>query len=398
MRPTRAPRQRHPERVHTRVIVSILLLACGVSAAISVASEANGDRAETREALRGIVTELNNLNAWLTEADAQRSRWLAQLQEQDKLVGDLSAQADVAAAELAAAEARLAELTARHNTLEGQRSLQAHKISQHLSAAQRLSGGDFFKLLLNQQTPETFDRMLRYHGYFSSARARTLERYQATLDQLDTNRAELDDQAERHREKNAALADRHKTLMASRQERQALLAELDAQREDTAVQRERLLADRARLEKLLSELDRRTATLDGSQFLAGKGSLPWPLRGPIRATFGRPRADGRLVWHGMVVSAEEGTPVAAVFRGRVVFADWLRGFGLLIILDHGSGFMTLYGHAESLTKVPGDWVEAGELIARAGRSGGQSNSGLYFEIRQKGAAKDPLGWLAKRGT
>ena len=240
--------------------------------------------------------------------------------------------------------------------------------------------------------------MLRYHGYFSNARASSLKAYQATLAELEENREALSAQATRQEETHAKLLARQQDLLAQRDQRKGLIAELDAEREDKAVARKRLQADRERLEQLLAELNRRATTLDGSAFLAGKGSLPWPLQGPIRSTFGRPRADGRLVWHGMVVSAEEGTPIKAVFRGRVIFADWLRGFGLLTIIDHGSGFMTLYGHADSLTKVVGDWVEAGELIARAGRSGGQSKSGLYFEIRQKGTARDPLGWLAKRET
>ena len=112
--------------------------------------------------------------------------------------------------------------------------------------------------------------------------------------------------------------------------------------------------------------------------------------------FGQPRAEGRLTWHGLLVEADEGAPVKAVFRGRVVFADWLRGFGLLTIVDHGSGYMTLYGHADLLEKQVGDWVESGEVVARAGRSGGLGTTGLYFEVRQDGQAADPIVWLAGR--
>ena len=121
------------------------------------------------------------------------------------------------------------------------------------------------------------------------------------------------------------------------------------------------------------------------------------MSGTIENRFGQPRADGRLRWHGVRFGATEGAPVTAVFRGRVVFADWLRGFGLLTIVDHGSGYMTLYGHADDLTKRVGDMVESGEVIAHAGQSGGQLAIGLYFEVRQNGDARDPLGWLAKSG-
>ena len=387
-----------PRRLHWRWRLVVAALSLSVAFTTQGAESPAQSRAQAQEALNDIVKKLNDLESWLSDAEAQRVRWLKEVREQDNQVATLSAAADSAQAELNDVRARIAELEREHEVLDAARTQQAHKISQHLAAAHRLGGQDFVKLLLNQQTQETFDRMLRYHGYFSNARASSLKAYQATLAELEENREALSAQATRQEETHAKLLARQQDLLAQRDQRKGLIAELDAEREDKAVARKRLQADRERLEQLLAELNRRATTLDGSAFLAGKGSLPWPLQGPIRSTFGRPRADGRLVWHGMVVSAEEGTPIKAVFRGRVIFADWLRGFGLLTIIDHGSGFMTLYGHADSLTKVVGDWVEAGELIARAGRSGGQSKSGLYFEIRQKGTARDPLGWLAKRET
>ena len=166
--------------------------------------------------------------------------------------------------------------------------------------------------------------------------------------------------------------------------------------EDRVSRREALLQDQQRLQALFTELQRRSPGLDATDFAARKGSLPWPLEGVPVSRFGQPRADGRLQWHGLLLRAEPGTPVRAVHRGRVVFADWLRGFGLLTIVDHGDGYMTLYGHAEVLAKRPGDMVESGEVIARAGQSGGARTSGLYFEIRRHGDATDPLQWVFER--
>ena len=360
------------------------------------AAAAAADPAAARAELEKVVKSLNDLDSWLSEADAQRVRWQKEIKDQDGKVAELSNAAAAAEQELDAANAELQSLAARQQALEQQRHAQAQKIGQHLAAAQRLGGQDFIKLLLNQQSPETFDRMLRYHAYFSNARVDSLQNYQQTLAELSSTQSAVEEQAVVARERRNRLLTQQRALEGQRDQRRALIAELDIEREDKAVERERLRADRARLEALIAELNRRATTLDGSAFAAAKGKLPWPASGRLRATFGRPRADGRLIWHGMVVNLEEGAPINAVFRGRVVFADWLRGFGLLTIVDHGSGYMTLYGHADSLTKVVGDWVEAGELIARAGRSGGQSRSGLYFEIRQKGAAKDPLAWLTKR--
>ncbi|MEM9621863.1 MAG: peptidoglycan DD-metalloendopeptidase family protein, partial [Pseudomonadota bacterium] len=184
-----------------------------------------------------------------------------------------------------------------------------------------------------------------------------------------------------------------KALTSQRQSRAQVINQLDAETESKSDEYKRLESDRDRLEQLLAELRRRANALDGSAFVAAKGTLPMPSQGSVRHAFGSRRADGRLRWHGVDINAPQGTAVNAVFRGRVIFSDWLRGFGLLTILDHGSGYMTLYGHADSLTKKEGDWVESGEMIARAGNSGGRSETGVYFEVRHKGKPQDPINWI-----
>jgi len=360
------------------------------------APAAEDKRADTRNALASVVKRLNALDVWFSDAEKQRVRWLKDVLAKDEEVAAISEAVEQARVALATVIASLDGLEAEGRRLQAQRNAQAGKIGEHLAAEYRLNGQDFVKLLLNQESPDTFDRIMRYHRYFSEARLTTLREYQVTLDELAKNKAALEAQAQQAQARQTELAARQAALVNQRDQRKALIAELDEEAESKSSERDRLAADRQRLEQLLAELMRRASELDGSQFLARKGSLPWPVKGPIRSTFGTPRADGRLVWHGMVVAADEGTPVTAVYRGRVIFADWLRGFGLLTIIDHGSGFMTLYGHADSLTKTVGELVESGEVVARAGRSGGQTSSGLYFEVRQKGTARDPLGWLAKR--
>ena len=371
-------------------------LVLAATLVLTAAPAAQDQRADTRKALQSVVKRLNALDVWFSDAEEQRVRWLNDVLSKDREVAFISSAVDRARTGLAAVIVSLRGLEVEHRRLQAQRNTQAKMIGEHLSAAYRLNGHDFVKLLLNQESPDTFDRMVRYHRYFSDARVSMLQDYQATLDDLLRNQTALEDRLVEQLTRQTELAVRQSALVVERDRRKGLIAELDAEVIGKSTQRDRLAADRQRLEQLLAELMRRTSELDGSQFLARKGSLPWPLRGPLRASFGRSRADGRLVWHGMVVAAEEGSPVTAVFRGRVIFADWLRGFGLLTIIDHGSGFMTLYGHADSLTKTVGELVESGEIVARAGRSGGQTTSGLYFEVRQKGTARDPLGWLAKR--
>ena len=357
---------------------------------------ASADPAATRQALDVVVERLNALTEWFDEAEEQRVRWLSDLKRKDTQVSKVAAEVELANQDLQAVNVDLATLRITQSGLETQRQEQAAKIAEHLAATYRMNGEDFLKLLLNQESPDALDRIARYHRYFTQARMVALQEFQNTLDELEVNQQKLESRQADERAKREDLNQRRLALVREREQRKGLIAELDEDVESKTRERTRLETDRLRLEQLLAELRRRSVDLDGSAFVASKQKLPWPLQGRLTHGFGQSRADGRLSWHGIVLAATEGTPITAVFRGRVVFADWLRGFGLLTIVDHGSGYMTLYGHADILLKAVGDWVESGELIARAGRSGGQRTSGLYFEVRQKGAARDPVGWLVKR--
>ena len=356
------------------------------------------DREQAEAQLMHIVEQLNALDTWLSDAERQRVRWLKDVQAKDQQVAQTSLSVDAADARLAKMRGELDALTDERDRLNERLAEQARRIEEHLAAAYRLSGQDFLKLILNQESPETVERMAVYHRYFSDARMQALEAYRGTSAELERVAKLVQSQHDAEVEEQADLRNRQRELESERRQRQSLLAELDEEVEDRVTLRKRLVADQDRLQRLVAELRRRASELDGTQFATRKGALPWPVSGTVQNRFGQSRADGRLKWHGVRFGATEGTPVTAVFRGQVVFADWLRGFGLLTIVDHGSGFMTLYGHADDLTKRVGDMVESGEVIAHAGQSGGQLMSGLYFEVRQNGDARDPLGWLAKSRT
>jgi len=374
--------------------VAVLLLALGGSGPVTAATPA--DPAATRAALERITERLNDLSVWLDSADRKRAQWQREIQASDREVARLTREVEAAEDAVAEVQGELEALRREQQALEARRLAQAQHIAEHLASAQRLAGEDFVKLLLNQESPETLDRMVRYHRYFTAARLETVAEYRNTLAALAENQTRLETRAAEAERRREALAREQRALVAKRDERKALLARLAAEAEDKEAERERLVADRERLETLLAEIERRAQALDGRAFAQRKGSLPWPLSGRVMNAFGQPRAEGRLTWHGLMVEADEGAPVQAVFRGRVVFADWLRGFGLLTIVDHGSGYMTLYGHADLLEKQVGDWVESGEVVARAGRSGGLGTTGLYFEVRHDGQAADPIVWLARR--
>ncbi len=385
-----------PRRLAFRQAGSLLLaftLTLPLTAAFAAEPE---DPDAAKKALDAVVERLNALDRWMTDAEKQRVRWQREVQEKDQEVATVARTVEAANQALKTVEQEIGDLAAEQKTLEARRTEQAELIGEHLAASYRMSGQDFLKLLLNQESPDTFERMSRYHRYFTEARLEALDDYRQTLDDLADNRFQLETRADEERARREDLRSREQALVREREERRDLIAELDREMEDKTGERKRLEADRSRLEQLFAELSRRATDLDGSAFVARKGNLPWPLRGRVTNAFGQSRADGRLTWHGTLIAAEEGTEVKSVFRGRVVFANWLRGFGLLTIIDHGGGYMTLYGHADVLLKTVGDWTEGGEVIARAGKSGGQQVSGLYFEVRQKGTARDPIAWLQRR--
>lgn len=258
-----------------------------------------------------------------------------------------------------------------------------------------MNGRDLLKQVLNQEDPHQLERMLRYHQYFSSARVDAVQRFAQTVSELDQNAAALASEQAALSGRQAALTRQSATLLADRKEQRQVIQALLAETASKTEQRKRLNADRERLETLLAELRRRSTELDGTGFSASKGELAMPMQARIAKAYGSKRSDGQLTWNGVLFSAATGTAVNAVYRGKVVFADWLRGYGLLLILDHGGGYMTLYGHADTLTKTVGDWVETGEPVASAGRSGGAEQTGLYFEVRHKGKTVDPILWLKR---
>ena len=350
---------------------------------------------EAAAQLEETLERLNALDRWFSDAQEQRSIWLVELRRADREVAQINLQVSDIETQIDSTNAELASLASKQDSLQAQRKTQAGLISEHIAAAYRLTGEDFLKQLLNQESPDEFARMIRYHRYFSESRLAVLQEYQDTLSQLAITNTELSAQKDQLSAQQERLQREQLTLADERQGRAKVIDELDLERQTKNEEYSRLERDRERLQTLLAELQRQVTELDGDAFAQARGNLPMPLSGRVRHAFGSPRADGRLRWHGIDIAATEGSPVTAIYRGRVIFADWLRGFGLLTILDHGGSYMTLYGHADVLYKNVGDSVESGEIIAGAGNSGGTRNTGIYFEVRHNGVPKDPMGWVLR---
>jgi len=255
------------------------------------------------------------------------------------------------------------------------------------------------RLMLNQQDPALLGRLLVYYGYLSELRADQIGKVVTELSRLATVETELAETATRLE----ALEDRHAAALAdieaARAERAAVVAHLDDRIRDRREEVEALRAEQQILENLVAELQRALANLPGAQrepFDDQFGQLSWPVKGTLITDFGQPRADGTLRWNGVLVAAERGAEVRAIYHGRVAYADWLPGMGLLIVLEHGDGYMSLYGHNEVLYKQAGDWVTPGDVIAGAGDSGGRIRTALYFEIRRGSKPQNPHRWFRTR--
>ena len=377
----------------------LLLIALPAGSVLGAHPADPADPAENeriRVRLEALTGELNSLDSWLSQAEQRRARLLKELRAKDRDVAEAAAAVASSDARLARIRSESARLDSERNELQARQSLESGRIGEHLAAAYRLRGQHFMTLLLDQRSAATAERMLVYHRYLVAARLDALESHRQASARLEQNAAALASRQAAEGEERQHLIARERQLDESRRQREGLVATLDKEVQDKTGRRKALLLDQERLQALFAELRKQSLNLAGTGFGERRGALPWPLEGALMARFGQPRADGRLRWHGVLLSAEAGSPVKAIYRGRVVFADWLRGFGLLTIIDHGDGYMTLYGHADRLVKRAGDVVESGEVIAHAGQSGGLDSNGLYFEIRQDGNATDPLQWVAAR--
>lgn len=331
--------------------------------------------------------------------DVQR-RDAVTVQLKDTELGIQSAQQKLNAtrAERMATERKLRDLRAEQAATERLVDQEREALAGELKVAYLNGRDERLKLLLNQQDPEKLGRMLAYYGYFGQARADRINAIQDHVAHLDLLAERIAAEAKRLDEIEVQRAAEVDRLAEARTRRSQTLSSLQSQIKSKGDQLARLERDAKTLERLVEQLRRAMEdfpVLAQQPFDRVKGKLPWPAKGKVLARFGQLRAGGPLRWQGLLIDTARGAQVRAPFHGRVVYADWLPGMGLLLVLDHGNGYMSLYGHNEQLFKSVGDRVAPGDVLAAAGDSGGNANSGLYMEIRKSGQPLDPLPWLAK---
>ena len=381
-----------------RHIVTAAGLVAGLLLAGTLA--AADDSRQTEQKIERLKADIRKLENSLRSAKDERHQLNSALRQAEKAGAQLSRQVRATQSQVKAEQQQIKQLQGQRQVLQRKRKTQQQGLAEEINAAYRTGREDRLRLLLNQQQPERIARMLRYHQYFSDVRSQKLADLEQTLAQLDRVETELNASQRRLKQEQRQLEQRSKELQASRQQRQQALTSIQQKIRSQSRSLSQLQADQQRLEQVLKELQQSLALnelkVSTQAFAKLKGKLPWPTpRNRVLRSFGSKNSQG-VRRDGMVLQARMGDPVKAVHHGRVVFSDWLRGYGLLLIIDHGDGYMSLYGHNQSLAKAVGDWIAVGDAVARAGDSGGQRQSGLYFAIRYKGKPINPKPWL-KRG-
>ena len=359
------------------------------------------DRGLDKERLQKLRAHIGTLQVKLNETRGRRDAVREEVRGLERRIGNMLNGLRQTDAQLRTNEKKLAALRMRATREHGNLGMQQKHLRRQVYMAYVMGRQEYPKMLLNQQNPASVSRVLTYYRYFNIARAERIATIEATLTRLDALQQQIGDQSRKLETLRASQREQKKALETSRARRAELLASLNREVHGRSQEIERLRTDEKRLEQLIEGL--KTVLPEtplprgaGAHFARLRGRLPLPTRGRILARYGSQKNVGNLKWRGLFIAGQEGQDVIAVFPGRVVFADWLRGFGLLLILEHGDGYMTLYGHNQSLHKGVGDWVEAGEVIASLGSTGDVTQPGLYFEIRHNGEPRDPLIWCKAR--
>ncbi|HEY6517252.1 MAG TPA: peptidoglycan DD-metalloendopeptidase family protein [Steroidobacteraceae bacterium] len=363
----------------------------------AAAPGAHADARQARAQLQAVSDQIARIARQVSRGQAERDRLTRQLRVTEESVGKAQAALDDLRQQRQAGATRRAQLEAQKHQLEADLAGNRDALAGQLRVAYLTGREEPLRLLLNQGDPARAGRMFVYYSYFSRARALKIQAIEADLQRI----GQLDGQLQAQDTKLAGLQQAQQlqvsALRQARSQRMQVLASISAQTQSRAARLSRLQHQRSDLESLLAQLRRATASLPPedlghSPFAHLRGRLPRPVAGSIIERYGQVRAGG-LKWQGDLFATQREAPVRAVSPGRVVYADWLAGLGLLIIIDHGDGYMSLYGHNDRLYESVGQHVAAGQVIARAGDSGGSARPELYFEIRREGEPLDPRLWL-----
>jgi len=359
-----------------------------------------GERAAKEAELKKLRQQISALQQQLQKVRGRYDELREELRTTEQRIGRLNRNIRRLDADLAERHRRLDALHAEEHGLQSSIAEQRDHLAGQVRAAYATGRQEYLKILLNQENPATVGRVATYYDYLNKARSERIAGLSKTINELERVRREVEAETRKLRELREQRGREKVALERSRGERAAVVKKLQSEINSKDQRLAGMRHDEQQLKALLRALADALADIPAEPgnrkpFDALQGKLKWPAKGPLLVSYGSPRTLGKLRWNGVMIGAAQGEEVRAVSHGRVAFADWLRGYGLLIIIDHGDGYMSLYGHNQSLYKETGDWIEAGEVIASVGDSGGVNKPGLYFEIRRQGRPTDPVRWCRR---
>jgi len=358
------------------------------------------DYNDTSDELKQLRRRIDRLRQEVAKTRNQHDKARNQLRDFDLRISKHVRELKYIHFRLGQQDRRLGQLYHDRKGYQKDLQMQRKLLGKQIRTAYIMGQQAYFKLLLNQDDPAAAGRTLKYYDYFHRSRTELINRASIALARFEQNKRDIEREKKRLTDLRANSRKKKARLEIDSRQRRTLVASLNRDLQGKASSLNRMLEDERQLQRLLEGIEKLmpdvlTLKKTKQPFRSLKGKLTWPAAGIVQRLFGRKRGSSKASWNGIIIKAKEGKQVHAVSHGRVAYADWLRGYGLLLIVDHGNGYMSLYGHNQSLFKETGDWVEAGEAIATIGNSGGHTHSGLYFEIRHKGVPANPVNWCRK---
>jgi septal ring factor EnvC (AmiA/AmiB activator) len=382
-------------------LAGLLVLAWGLGTPEAWAQSGRQPTPAQKEAeLKKVNSRIEKVRKAVNEDIEKRDQLSAQLRDAELGVQGARRKLEETRAQRIASESRLEDLEREQASREKELAAERGALAGELRTAYVNGREEQLKMLLNQQDPAEFGRMLTYYGYFGRARAERIGSIRDKLEHLALLREKIAAESQRLKDLEARQEQELAALKGAQQKRTQAVAAIDSQIKTRGGEIKRLESQARGLEKLIADLRKALQSAPVAKqapFEPLRGKLPWPVQqGKVLARFGQPRAGGSLKWQGMLIGTDRGSRVRAPFAGRVAYADWLPGMGLMIVLDHGGGYLSLYGHNEEVFKKVGDPVAAGDVIGAVGDTGGHNQPALYFEVRRGREPVNPENWLQRR--
>lgn len=385
-----------PRPLKQSVLLSLVLVLFLAPAVLSAQSKGQLKQKE----LSQLRQQIKSLKDDLKKQQGSKNQLEQEVQQAEQAIADIARQLFSTSQQIKALDTRLEALNKSLTKQNQELVIQQQLLSGQLQASYSIGRQEYIKLLLNQQNPATISRIMTYYDYFNTARSRQIAEVNQLLQAISRDKQQISQTNQELRIQKIQLEQKKNELDLKQSERNTLVAKLSDEIASKDKKLADLLKDKKNLTRLINRLKKALDDIPDlpteKPFKSQRGKLYWPSKGKVKQLFNHWRSVGKVKWQGIIIKSKEGSPVHAISHGRIAYSDWLRGYGLITIIDHGDGYMSLYGHNQTLLKEVGDWVENNEIIATVGSSGGIKQAGLYFEIRHNGKPSNPTRWCKKQ--